>query len=113
MMEDADMSKADISGRIADHVSLIRHMNDFSRGVLDSRHLVFYVSGTVLFLFLTTRVVEARRWKRHPFPMNPGPSIAPRRSTRCGRGRPRSGPRPSSGAAAAFAQSTGYHQGLA
>lgn len=54
---------AGIFARAADHVSLIRHMNDFARGVLDSRHLVFYVSGTVLFLFLTTRVVEARRWK--------------------------------------------------
>ena len=50
-------------GRAFDHMSLMRHMDDFARGVIDSRHLVFYVTGTVLFLFLTTRVVEARRWQ--------------------------------------------------
>jgi ABC-2 type transport system permease protein len=50
-------------GRVFDHLSLMRHMDDFARGVIDSRHLVFYLSGTVLFLFLTTRVVEARRWQ--------------------------------------------------
>jgi ABC-2 type transport system permease protein len=52
-----------ILGRVFDHLSLMRHMEDFSRGVVDSRHLVFYVTGTVLFLFLTQRVVESRRWQ--------------------------------------------------
>ncbi len=50
-------------GRVFDHLSLVRHMEDFSRGVLDSRHLVFYLTGTALFVFLTQRVVESRRWK--------------------------------------------------
>jgi len=50
-------------GRVFEHVSLIRHMEDFARGVIDSRHLVFYVTGTLLFLFLTQRVVEGRRWQ--------------------------------------------------
>ena len=50
-------------GRAFDHMSMMRHMDDFARGIIDSRHLVFYVTGTVLFLFLTTRVVEARRWQ--------------------------------------------------
>ena len=38
-------------------------MNDFARGLVDTRHVVFYVSLTFLFLFLTLRVVESRRWK--------------------------------------------------
>ena len=50
-------------GRAFDHMSLMRHMDDFARGVIDSRHLVFYVTSTVFFLFLTTRVVESRRWQ--------------------------------------------------
>lgn len=50
-------------GRALDHVSLVRQMEDFARGVIDSRHVVFCVSMTVLFLFLTQRVVEGRRWK--------------------------------------------------
>lgn len=43
--------------------SLSEHMFDFVRGVVDTRHVVFYVSLTGLFLFLTLRVVESRRWK--------------------------------------------------
>jgi gliding motility-associated transport system permease protein len=34
---------------------------DFTRGVLDTRHLVFYVSTGLLFLFLTVRSVESQR----------------------------------------------------
>ena len=33
------------------------------RGVVDTRAVVFHVSATLLFLFLTLRVVESRRWK--------------------------------------------------
>jgi ABC-2 type transport system permease protein len=45
------------------HVSLIEQMKDFARGVVDTRALVFYLSLTVLFLYLTLKVVESRRWK--------------------------------------------------
>jgi ABC-2 type transport system permease protein len=49
--------------RVFQQVSLIEHMKDFARGVVDTRALVFYLSVTVLFLFLTLKVVESRRWK--------------------------------------------------
>ncbi len=48
---------------LVEHVALFDHMNDFARGLVDTRHVVFYVSATFLFLFLTLRVVESRRWK--------------------------------------------------
>jgi ABC-2 type transport system permease protein len=35
----------------------------FFRGHVDTGHLAFYVSTTVLFLFLTVRVVESRKWR--------------------------------------------------
>ena len=38
-------------------------MDDFTRGVVDTRTVIFYVSLTFFFLFLTLRVVESRRWK--------------------------------------------------
>jgi len=38
-------------------------MTDFVRGVADTRAIVFYLTMTFLFLFLTLRVVESRRWK--------------------------------------------------
>lgn len=45
------------------HISMLDHMHDFVRGIVDVRPLVFYVSLTVLFLYLTLKVVESRRWK--------------------------------------------------
>ena len=50
-------------GDIVSQVALVGHMRDFSRGIVDTRHVVFYVTLTALFLFLTLRVVESRRWK--------------------------------------------------
>ena len=43
--------------------ALLDQMRDFSRGVLDTRPVVFHLCLTLLFLFLTLRVVESRRWK--------------------------------------------------
>lgn len=49
--------------RVFGHISMLEHMRDFARGVVDTRQVVFYLSLTVLFLFLTLKVVESRRWK--------------------------------------------------
>lgn len=43
--------------------SLVDQMRDFSRGVVDTRPVVFHLSLTFLFLFLTLRAIESRRWK--------------------------------------------------
>jgi ABC-2 type transport system permease protein len=42
---------------------LMDHMEDFVRGVVDTRRLTFYLSFTAFFLFLTVKAVESRRWK--------------------------------------------------
>jgi ABC-2 type transport system permease protein len=43
-------------------VGLIEHMSDFARGVVDTRPVVYCLSLTGFFIFLTYRVVESRRW---------------------------------------------------
>jgi ABC-2 type transport system permease protein len=43
--------------------NLSQQMVDFTRGVLDTRVIVFYLTMTFFFLFLTLRVIESRRWK--------------------------------------------------
>lgn len=45
------------------YISMTEQMQEFARGVVDTRHLVFYLSLTLSFLFLTWKVVESRRWK--------------------------------------------------
>jgi ABC-2 type transport system permease protein len=43
-------------------VSLSFHFESFSRGLLDSRDLSFFIIATALFLFLNTRVLVGRKW---------------------------------------------------
>lgn len=44
-------------------INLKSYMQDFAAGIVDTRPVVFCLSLTALFLFLTLRVVESRRWK--------------------------------------------------
>lgn len=46
---------------LAGHVSAWAQMNDFSRGIIDSRRLVFDATVVVLPLFITVRAVDAWR----------------------------------------------------
>jgi len=45
------------------YVSPPRHLDGFMKGVIDSRDLVYFVATAALFLFLTVRVLESRRWR--------------------------------------------------
>jgi ABC-2 type transport system permease protein len=54
---------ADWQTQVLSHFNLFEQMHDFARGAVDTRTVIFYVSLTLLFLFLTLRVVESRRWK--------------------------------------------------
>ncbi len=45
------------------YFGLFEQMHDFARGVVDTRTVIFYLSATFFFLFLTLRAVESRRWK--------------------------------------------------
>ncbi len=49
--------------QVISYFALFEQMRDFARGVVDTRAVTFYASATFLFLFLTLRVVESRRWK--------------------------------------------------
>ena len=49
--------------RVLDSIGVWRQMQEFARGVVDTRYIVFYMTATFFFLFLTCRVVESRRWK--------------------------------------------------
>jgi gliding motility-associated transport system permease protein len=53
----------DWAAQVFAYISLSAHMEDFARGFIDTRHVIFYLSLTAFFLFLTLKVVESRRWK--------------------------------------------------
>jgi ABC-2 type transport system permease protein len=43
-------------------ISLSFHFESFSKGLLDSRDIIYYAASTFLFLFITTRVILFRKW---------------------------------------------------
>lgn len=55
--------KTDAWAKVLAYLSLTAHYEQFSKGVIDSKDVVFYVSVIVLGLFLTTRSLESLRWR--------------------------------------------------
>jgi ABC-2 type transport system permease protein len=45
------------------YLSLTEHLRDFSKGMVDTRPVVFYLSGTAISLFLTGRILHSPRWR--------------------------------------------------
>ena len=48
---------------IIQYLSVDYHLSNISRGVIDSRNLIYFASVVGLFLFMTVRMLEIRRWK--------------------------------------------------
>jgi ABC-2 type transport system permease protein len=51
-------------GDIVQYLSILRHFDDFSRGVIDTANIVFYVSLAGIGVFLTQRSLDSMRWRR-------------------------------------------------
>jgi ABC-2 type transport system permease protein len=49
--------------QVLNTICVWQQMQEFARGVVDSRYIIFYLTSTIFFLFLTYRAVESRRWK--------------------------------------------------
>jgi ABC-2 type transport system permease protein len=49
-------------GDILSYISLSSHFPAFVSGIIDTRAIIYYLSVTALFLFLTIRSVETSRW---------------------------------------------------
>lgn len=52
-----------VLGQIFSSISLIKYFGDFNKGIIDTTNIIFYLSVTALFTFLTIRQVEGRRWR--------------------------------------------------
>ncbi len=61
-----DQSAGLVSGTtstVLSQIGLTSHLEDFTRGVVDTRDLAYYLTVIAVFLFLTVRSVESRRWR--------------------------------------------------
>lgn len=48
---------------ILTYLSITEHFDDFAKGVIDSKHVIFYLSFITFGLFLTSKSVDTERWK--------------------------------------------------
>jgi ABC-2 type transport system permease protein len=55
--------KGETASRILEYFNLYAHVREFGQGIVDSRHVVYYLSVTVFTLFVTTRAIESRKWR--------------------------------------------------
>jgi ABC-2 type transport system permease protein len=49
--------------RALSYLSVVNHFDNFAKGVLDSKDVIYYISVTYFGLFLTSRSMESLRWR--------------------------------------------------
>ncbi len=49
--------------RVLSEISMLGHFDGFSRGIVNTNDIVYYVNFSVFFLFLCSRVLESNRWR--------------------------------------------------
>ncbi len=48
---------------VLNYLSITSHLDDFTKGVIDTKHLIYYVSFITFGLFLTAKAVDSERWR--------------------------------------------------
>jgi ABC-2 type transport system permease protein len=51
------------TGAILRYLSITQHFDDFGKGVIDTKHVVYYLSFISFGLFLTLKSVDSERWR--------------------------------------------------
>jgi ABC-2 type transport system permease protein len=61
-----DWMASDATGTTATvlrYLSITGHFEDFSKGIIDTKHVIYYLSLITFGLFLTAKAVDTERWK--------------------------------------------------
>ena len=48
---------------VLQYLSIVEHFDDFAKGVIDTKHVIYYLSFIALGLFLTVKSVDSERWR--------------------------------------------------
>jgi ABC-2 type transport system permease protein len=49
--------------KLTSYLSIVDHFDDFSKGVIDTTHVIYYLSVITFGLFLTAKSVDTERWR--------------------------------------------------
>jgi ABC-2 type transport system permease protein len=55
--------ESSVTSKVLGYLSVVTHFEPFTKGVLDSKDVVFFLSAIFLGLFLTARSTESLRWR--------------------------------------------------
>jgi ABC-2 type transport system permease protein len=50
-------------GAVLNYLSITSHLDDFTKGVIDTKHIIYYLSFITFGLFLTAKAVDSERWR--------------------------------------------------
>ncbi len=48
---------------VVQYLSITQHFDDFAKGVIDTKHVIYYLSFMTFGLFLTAKSVDSERWR--------------------------------------------------
>jgi ABC-2 type transport system permease protein len=51
------------TSQILSYLSITEHFDDFGKGIIDTKHLIYYLSFISFGLFLTLKSVDSERWR--------------------------------------------------
>jgi ABC-2 type transport system permease protein len=49
--------------KVTQYLSIVDHFDDFSKGIIDTKHVIYYLSLITFGLFLTAKSVDSERWR--------------------------------------------------
>lgn len=52
-----------VAAKVVAYLSVLQHYDSFSKGILDSKDIIYYLSAIFIGLFLTSRSLESLRWR--------------------------------------------------
>jgi ABC-2 type transport system permease protein len=56
-------SAGPVLGDLTKYLSITEHFDDFSKGIIDTKHVIYYLSLITFGLFLTAKSVDSERWR--------------------------------------------------
>ncbi len=63
LIESLSTGSSGVARDVLGYMSVIGHLDDFIKGVIDTSHIIFYVTFAFVGLFLAYRSLESMRWK--------------------------------------------------
>ena len=48
---------------VLQYLSITEHFDDFAKGIIDTKHVIYYLSFMAFGLFLTAKSVDSERWR--------------------------------------------------